>query len=126
MDREGGSRRRLLLLKSLMLALLSASWMSSADGQQQPSPQARTLVPDLCDRPARTGRCAAYFERFYWDKGVSKCRKFIYGGCGNNGNNFETEEECLQTCASGDQTAASGARLDHTLFTLQDSLAVSL
>lgn len=27
------------------------------------------------------------------------CRQFYYGGCGGNGNNFETQEQCEQRCS---------------------------
>ncbi|XP_009469746.1 PREDICTED: eppin [Nipponia nippon] len=28
-----------------------------------------------------------------------QCEEFIYGGCGGNRNNFETEGECFQACS---------------------------
>lgn len=40
----------------------------------------------------------AYFERYYFDTESNQCKKFIYGGCGGNGNNFNSEEECENKC----------------------------
>ncbi len=52
----------------------------------------------VCDLPVKSGFCTRYFPRYYYDSKVGKCLKFIYGGCGGNKNNFETEEECKRTC----------------------------
>jgi len=54
----------------------------------------------LCSLPAVTGRCRGYFPRYYYNEKTGKCEKFIYGGCGGNGNNFEKLEDCHETCVS--------------------------
>ena len=53
---------------------------------------------DVCTLPKKPGRCEAYIPRFYFDSSDGRCKKFIYGGCDENGNNFFTKEECEQTC----------------------------
>jgi collagen type VI alpha len=53
---------------------------------------------DECNLEPETGRCRALFSRFYYDKETNKCQKFIYGGCGGNGNRFFTEDQCIKTC----------------------------
>jgi hypothetical protein len=54
----------------------------------------------VCLRPAESGPCNAYFERFAFDPETLSCRTFVYGGCGDNGNNFQTAAECEATCVS--------------------------
>ena len=48
------------------------------------------------ETPAVIGPCKAAFPRWTFENGV--CRKFIYGGCGGNGNRFMTLSECKQKC----------------------------
>lgn len=52
----------------------------------------------LCDQPKDRGLCMAYIPRYFFNSATAKCEEFIYGGCGGNGNNFETVEECERTC----------------------------
>ncbi|KAL3872899.1 hypothetical protein ACJMK2_036078 [Sinanodonta woodiana] len=54
---------------------------------------------NVCERPAHSGMCMAYFPRFYYDSTSRTCKEFIYGGCQSNGNNFETFELCMEMCA---------------------------
>lgn len=53
---------------------------------------------EFCSLQSKTGRCDAYFERFYFDINAGNCRKFVYGGCDGNGNNFKTMPECEKRC----------------------------
>ena len=48
--------------------------------------------------PPVTGLCKAYMPRFYYNNKTNECEDFVYGGCGGNGNNFETKEVCEKTC----------------------------
>ncbi|VDK61413.1 unnamed protein product, partial [Anisakis simplex] len=52
----------------------------------------------LCAHKINPGDCKGEFERFAFDTETGKCRPFIYGGCGGNGNNFASLEECAQRC----------------------------
>ncbi|XP_055938654.1 actinia tenebrosa protease inhibitors-like [Argiope bruennichi] len=75
-----------------------------ADGKcvrpdQCPNRQAALDRPD-CDKAPETGVCRAYMPRYYYDQQAGQCLKFIYGGCGGNRNNFETEEECYNKCGA--------------------------
>ncbi|CAH3151641.1 unnamed protein product, partial [Pocillopora meandrina] len=51
-----------------------------------------------CCLPSDTGSCFALFNRFYYDKVTKRCKKFIYGGCAGNGNNFTSKKKCKKTC----------------------------
>lgn len=53
---------------------------------------------DVCALPRVVGACRAFFPRFYFDADSGSCESFVYGGCGSNGNNFETQRECEETC----------------------------
>lgn len=52
----------------------------------------------VCSLPKVTGPCEAYIPRYYYNKKVMKCLRFIYGGCEGNKNNFETLKQCKQRC----------------------------
>lgn len=54
---------------------------------------------DFCYLPSVCGNCKALFRRFFFNVSSQQCEEFIYGGCGGNRNNFETEGECFQACS---------------------------
>ncbi|KAH1175478.1 amyloid-like protein 2 isoform X2 [Mauremys mutica] len=55
-------------------------------------------VKAVCSQEAMTGPCRAVMPRWYFDLYKRKCIRFIYGGCGGNRNNFESEEYCMAVC----------------------------
>ncbi|KAL6481434.1 hypothetical protein MHYP_G00095140 [Metynnis hypsauchen] len=58
------------------------------------------VVREVCWANAETGPCRAMLPRWYFVKEEGRCAPFIYGGCGGNRNNFESEEYCLSVCSS--------------------------
>ncbi|GFO28194.1 serine protease inhibitor 2 [Plakobranchus ocellatus] len=42
--------------------------------------------------------CLAYFPRYYYSRQNESCEFFVCGGCGGNGNNFRSREECDFKC----------------------------
>ncbi|KAM9820064.1 amyloid beta (A4) precursor protein a isoform 2-T2 [Neosynchiropus ocellatus] len=80
------------------------------------------VVRDVCWANAETGPCRAMFSRWYFDRQEGRCVQFIYGGCGGNRNNFESEEYCLSVCRSVIPTAtpSSPDAVDHYLETPAD------
>jgi hypothetical protein len=52
-----------------------------------------TLKPD-------SGTCEALMKRFFFNVTSQKCEEFVYGGCGGNGNNYMTVDECKSSCVS--------------------------
>ncbi|MCB9553322.1 MAG: hypothetical protein H6705_15865 [Myxococcales bacterium] len=53
---------------------------------------------DLCALPPESGDCDGAFPRWYFNDDSGQCEEFVYGGCGGNGNNFETREACEARC----------------------------
>ncbi|KAL7667774.1 hypothetical protein ACOME3_010417 [Neoechinorhynchus agilis] len=51
-----------------------------------------------CLLPADPGPCKAAVQRYRYDYITQSCKRFIYGGCQGNGNNFESEKQCEQEC----------------------------
>lgn len=58
------------------------------------------VLQDVCWASAETGPCRAMLPRWYFDREEGRCVQFIYGGCGGNRNNFESEVYCLSVCSS--------------------------
>lgn len=51
-----------------------------------------------CVDPPVTGPCRARFTRWYYDPLQQNCHQFTYGGCMGNKNNFERQDNCMDTC----------------------------
>ena len=57
----------------------------------------------MCKLPKIIGDCKAAFPKYYFDSTSGQCKSFTYGGCGGNGNNFNTRGECEQQCQGTSQ-----------------------
>lgn len=57
------------------------------------------LLAARCSEPPHTGPCRASFSRWYYNPMDRKCARFTYGGCDANGNNFEEEPKCEESCS---------------------------
>ncbi|KAG1682364.1 Papilin [Nymphon striatum] len=55
---------------------------------------------DVCNLYKDSGPCEKWEKRFYYDFEAGECKKFSFGGCNGNGNNFQTVEDCENTCKS--------------------------
>ncbi|XP_076348776.1 uncharacterized protein LOC143246253 isoform X2 [Tachypleus tridentatus] len=53
---------------------------------------------NLCNLPSNSGPCKANLRHYYYNSDKSECEEFIYGGCQGNENNFQTKEECEESC----------------------------
>ncbi|XP_068824240.1 tissue factor pathway inhibitor [Capricornis sumatraensis] len=54
--------------------------------------------PDFCFLEEDVGICRGYITRYFYNKQSKQCERFTYGGCLGNLNNFESLEECKNTC----------------------------
>lgn len=61
-------------------------------------------MKEVCELPANVGEGQDYIPHWYFDTKDGRCRQFYYGGSGGNGNNFNSEEECLARCEPQKQT----------------------
>ena len=53
---------------------------------------------DVCQMDKHAGNCDDYGAVWYFERNSKTCRRFLYGGCGGNGNRFNTRDECVSTC----------------------------
>jgi hypothetical protein len=67
---------------------------------------------DVCSLPPETGPCEAYVPSWHFDAATRTCRRFIYGGCGGNGNRFATEARCREACGGGGSRCLAPRLLD--------------
>jgi hypothetical protein len=66
---------------------------------------------DICRLPVEVGPCEAEILRYAFDAKTGTCLLFTYGGCEGNANNFETIDECYETCGgSGEIDPTSCSR----------------
>lgn len=54
--------------------------------------------PDFCFLQEDPGICRGYITRYFYNNQSKQCERFKYGGCLGNLNNFESLEECKNTC----------------------------
>ena len=55
--------------------------------------------PVGCFLKPKTGPCKAGKPRWYYNPKTQTCKRFIFGGCRANFNNFKLNEDCLKTCS---------------------------
>ena len=60
------------------------------------------------------GPCRAAIRVFYFDDKSQSCKRFIYGGCRGNDNNFETQKACRDACAPGSGSTAPSEILQNS------------
>ena len=53
---------------------------------------------DVCFELMDVGPCQAETPRWYFNSMNNKCQQFVYGGCGGNQNNFQSEDMCNTVC----------------------------
>lgn len=54
--------------------------------------------PDFCFLEEDAGICRGYITRYFYNNQSRQCEHFKYGGCLGNQNNFESLEDCQNTC----------------------------
>ncbi|XP_029967324.1 tissue factor pathway inhibitor a [Salarias fasciatus] len=81
-----------------LFALVGASRRERGHG----GPTERLIFNELCAMKDDPGDCKAIKDRFFFNINTGRCEVFEYGGCGGNENNFETLEECEETCVVSD------------------------
>lgn len=78
----------LLLLPLLLMGTVLGDGVQEAPGNNA----------EICLLPPDEGPCRARIPSYYYDRYTQSCRKFMYGGCEGNDNNFETWEACDEAC----------------------------
>ncbi|KAL0963446.1 hypothetical protein UPYG_G00306500 [Umbra pygmaea] len=58
------------------------------------------VVREVCWARAESGPCHGMLERWFFLPEKGTCAPFLFGGCGGNRNNFDSEEYCLSVCSS--------------------------
>ncbi|KAK6738055.1 hypothetical protein RB195_020264 [Necator americanus] len=53
---------------------------------------------EICLMEIDEGPCRGIMRRWAWNPVEEHCEPFEYGGCGGNGNNFDSQLECLDEC----------------------------
>ncbi|PNJ16186.1 SPINT1 isoform 8, partial [Pongo abelii] len=62
-----------------------------------------------------TGLCKESIPRWYYNPFSEHCARFTYGGCYGNKNNFEEEQQCLESCRGISKKDVFGLRRESPL-----------
>lgn len=54
-----------------------------------------------CHLEDEPGPCRGLVPRYFFDFKTKECKRFSYGGCFGNANNFKTIKECQERCLPG-------------------------
>ncbi|XP_055992787.1 kunitz-type protease inhibitor 2 isoform X2 [Sorex fumeus] len=92
-----GAHGRALLALLASLLLFGAV---EADGERG--------IYDSCLVSKVVGRCRASFPRWWYNVTERACQPFVYGGCGRNGNNYVTKEDCVKSCGGVTEKTLDG------------------
>ncbi|KAM4731123.1 tissue factor pathway inhibitor a [Anableps anableps] len=93
-----GSPSWILCAAWLSCLLSSASCRAGGHGRHSDP----IIFNELCALKDESGPCKAIKDRYFFNVNLGSCELFEYGGCGGNANNFETLEECEESCVVSD------------------------
>ncbi|CAH2306267.1 collagen alpha-3(VI) chain [Pelobates cultripes] len=66
---------------------------------QAPALESKSLPEsDICNLEKDGGTCRVHILKWYYDPQTKSCTRFWYGGCGGNGNRFDTQKDCEKAC----------------------------
>lgn len=68
-------------------------------------------IPKVCQQKLNTGKCGAFYRRYFFNPYTMTCEKFDYGGCKGNQNRFFTKFSCLDRCLPGKSNALFYTRI---------------
>ncbi|WKX96338.1 hypothetical protein Q1695_012637 [Nippostrongylus brasiliensis] len=51
-----------------------------------------------CELDIDPGDCLAIVPSYGYNKNTLMCESFTYGGCGGNGNRFNSQDDCENVC----------------------------
>lgn len=91
----------------------AAARQSLVEGNRRPrglaqSPLPAPHLPGHCVDLPDTGLCKKNIPRWYYNPFSERCARFTYGGCYGNKNNFEEEQQCLESCRGISSEQGSG------------------
>lgn len=66
--------------------------------EYKPEPERPPASVNVCEEKPDQGECDDFAMLWHFDRENSVCRQFYYGGCGGNGNRFESQEDCQHQC----------------------------
>ncbi|XP_020797723.1 LOW QUALITY PROTEIN: tissue factor pathway inhibitor a [Boleophthalmus pectinirostris] len=83
-----------------VLCVLCAVWVEARRSHRNGGGFAseRFIFREQCALKEEPGLCKAIKQRYYFNIDSGRCEMFEFGGCGGNDNNFESKEECEETC----------------------------
>lgn len=58
----------------------------------------RTCSVDVCSQPTEPGPCTNITHRWAFSPKAGRCKRFNYGGCFGNENNFDSKDKCNKRC----------------------------
>ncbi|XP_078328890.1 uncharacterized protein LOC111115012 [Crassostrea virginica] len=88
------------MMKVLMVGLFIALALVCVGARRRYGYEPRPPGPvqGSCGLPPDVGDCDGVCPRWYYDARVGSCRRFNYGCCGGNANNFKTRQLCENVC----------------------------
>ncbi|KAG8131476.1 putative Kunitz-type protease inhibitor protein [Naja naja] len=90
---------RLLLVGVLLSFSADLQATSGGDGDEE----SQRPLNSFCQLPPDRSKCSDKSSiRIFYNSKAGVCETFVHQGCEGNGNNFATQLECLQACASRD------------------------
>ncbi|OBS60273.1 hypothetical protein A6R68_08593 [Neotoma lepida] len=98
---------KLDILKALDF-LLQNMCVSIDPGIAPINPHGFCFVSESCGVSKVVGRCRASIPRWWYNVTAGSCQPFVYGGCEGNGNNYQSEDECLDKCAGVTENTIDG------------------
>ncbi|XP_056003583.1 tissue factor pathway inhibitor 2-like [Ostrea edulis] len=71
---------------------------------------------DICSLSPDAGDCKGACPRYYYDAKRGRCRRFTYGCCGGNANNFKTKSLCETVCKPKGKYSSTNSQYIYTFL----------